>query len=36
MVSDAALKQMMFNVLDNAPAASPRCLRFEATRDDDY
>ena len=32
MVSDSALKQMIFNVLDNAVEASPRWVRFEAAR----
>jgi two-component system sensor histidine kinase RegB len=35
MVSDSALKQMIFNVLDNALEASPRGVRMEVARDDD-
>lgn len=33
MVSDSALKQMIFNVLDNAVEASPQGLRLEVTHD---
>ncbi len=35
MVSDLALKQMVYNVLDNALDASPRWLRLDAHRDTD-
>ena len=35
VVFDAALKQMICNVLDNALEASPRWIRLEAARDDD-
>jgi two-component system sensor histidine kinase RegB len=35
MVSDSALKQMIFNLLDNAAEASPRSVRLEAGRDGD-
>lgn len=35
VVSDSALKQMIWNVLDNALEASPQWLRLEATREGD-
>lgn len=35
VVSDSALKQMIWNVLDNALEASPQWLHLEARRDDD-
>ena len=35
VVSDSALKQMIWNVLDNALEASPHWLRLEAIRDGD-
>jgi two-component system sensor histidine kinase RegB len=35
VVFDSALKQMIYNVLDNALEASPQWVRFEATRDGD-
>jgi two-component system sensor histidine kinase RegB len=35
MVSDSALQQMIFNVLDNACEASPASVRLEAARDED-
>jgi two-component system sensor histidine kinase RegB len=35
VVSDSALKQMIWNVLDNAFEASPQWLHLEARRDDD-
>ena len=35
MVSDTAFKQMVYNVLDNALEASPRCVRLEAALDAD-
>jgi two-component system, sensor histidine kinase RegB len=35
IVSDSAIKQMIYNVLDNALEASPRWVGFDVTRDDD-
>jgi two-component system sensor histidine kinase RegB len=35
MVSDTTLKQMVFNVLDNAREASPEWVRLRVERDDD-
>lgn len=35
VVFDSTLKQMIFNVLDNASEASPHWVRFEAMREDD-
>lgn len=35
IVSDTALKQVIFNVLDNALEVSPNWVRFSATRDDE-
>jgi two-component system sensor histidine kinase RegB len=35
VVFDSTLKQMIFNVLDNAMEASPQWVRFEAMRDDE-
>jgi two-component system sensor histidine kinase RegB len=35
MVSDSTLKQMIFNVLDNAHEASPQALRLEVDREGD-
>jgi two-component system sensor histidine kinase RegB len=35
MVSDTTLKQMVFNVLDNAREASPEWIRLSVTRQDD-
>lgn len=35
IVSDTALKQVIFNVLDNAFEVSPNWVRFSATRDDE-
>ena len=35
IVSDSALKQMIYNVLDNAVEASPRWVGFDVSREDD-
>lgn len=35
IVADTALRQMLFNVLDNAQEASPGWVRLHASRDDD-
>ena len=35
IISDSALKQMIYNVLDNAVEASPKWVGLEATRDGD-
>lgn len=36
IVADTALRQMLFNVLDNAQEASPAQVRLRALRDDDW